>query len=59
MCRNEMIPVAFICDDKYVMPTCVAITSLIGSKNPSTKYAVHIVCASLSEESKKKTLIFD
>ena len=44
------VVVAFICDDGYVVPTCVAITSLLESKNEDTVYDIHIVCASLSEE---------
>ena len=47
------VAVAFISDDGYVMPTCVAINSLICSKKPETVYHIHIVCASLSEESQE------
>lgn len=49
---NKPVAVAFISDDGYVMPTCVAITSLIGSKHKETVCEIHIVCASLSEESR-------
>jgi lipopolysaccharide biosynthesis glycosyltransferase len=43
------IPVAFICDSHYVVPTVVAITSLICNKNPDTYYDVYIIAADLSE----------
>lgn len=48
---GQPIPVVFISDDGYVMPTCVAIQSLVQSKRPDTVYEIHIVCASLTEES--------
>lgn len=43
------VAIALICDDGYVMPTSVAITSLIQSKHAETIYDIYIVCASLSE----------
>lgn len=51
--EKNTVAVAFISDDGYVMPTCVAINSLICSKKPETVYHIHIVCASLSEESQE------
>ena len=50
---QDTVAIAFICDDGYVMPTCVAITSLLCSKKPETIYDIHIVCASLSQESQQ------
>ncbi|MGA2780323.1 MAG: glycosyltransferase family 8 protein [Smithella sp.] len=44
-----MVPVAFICDSHYVIPTVVAITSLICNKNPDTYYDIYIIAADLSE----------
>ena len=43
------VPVAFICDSHYVIPTAVAITSLICNKNPDTNYDIYIITAGLSE----------
>ena len=43
------VPVAFICDSHYVIPTAVAITSLICNKNPNTYYNIYIIGADLSE----------
>lgn len=40
---------AFICDRKYVIPTTVAITSLICNKNPDTNYTIYIITVGLSE----------
>lgn len=48
---HQPVPLVFISDNNYVVPTAVAIWSIIRSKQPDTRYAVHIVCASLSEES--------
>lgn len=49
--KQTTIPIAFICDDNYVMPTSVAISSIIQNKSPNTICDFFIVCASLSEES--------
>jgi len=43
------VSVAFICDSHYVIPTAVAITSLICNKNPDTYYNIYIITADLSE----------
>jgi len=48
------IPVAFICDSHYIMPTAVAITSLICNKNPNTYYDIYIIAADLSEREIEK-----
>ncbi len=45
------IPVCFICDEKYVMPTAVAITSAIMNKNGDTMYEIYVVANNLSNES--------
>lgn len=50
------VPVAFICDSHYVIPTVVAITSLAWNKNPHTYYEIYIVAADLS---KAEMEIFD
>jgi lipopolysaccharide biosynthesis glycosyltransferase len=41
-----------ICDDNFVMPTSVAVTSLIANKADDTRYDVYVVMAECSEESK-------
>jgi lipopolysaccharide biosynthesis glycosyltransferase len=48
------VPVAFICDSHYVIPTAVAITSLIYNKNPTTYYDIYIITADLSEREIEK-----
>lgn len=44
------IPVVFITDDKYVIPTATAIVSLLDNKNPDTKYHVYIITTSLNAD---------
>ena len=44
------IPVVFICDRRYVIPTSVAVSSLICNKKPDTHYVVYIVTTGLPEE---------
>jgi lipopolysaccharide biosynthesis glycosyltransferase len=53
MAKN-MIPVAFISDDNFIMPTCVAITSLLVNKAKDTEYDVYIIMAECSESSYEK-----
>lgn len=48
------IPVVFICDSYYVVPTAVAVTSLICNKNPDTNYVVYIITAGLPEKDIEK-----
>lgn len=48
------VAVAFICDSHYVIPTAVAITSLIFNKNRDTYYAIYIIAAGLSEKEAEK-----
>ncbi len=43
------VPVVFICDRHYVIPTTVAITSLIEHRNPQTRYDIYVIAAELSE----------
>ncbi|MCD8381699.1 MAG: glycosyltransferase [Clostridiales bacterium] len=52
------IPIVLICDDNYIIPTSVAISSMISSKAPETYYEIYIVCASLSEESEAAFSVF-
>ncbi len=46
---DKGIPIALICDDNYVVPTSVTISTMISSKKVDTCYDIYIVCASLSE----------
>lgn len=54
---EKKIPVAFISDDNFIMPTCVAITSLIMNKKPDTVYDIIIIMAECAEESEKRILM--
>jgi lipopolysaccharide biosynthesis glycosyltransferase len=48
------VPIAFICDSHYIIPTAVAITSLICNKNPNTYYDIYLIVADLSEKELEK-----
>ena len=52
--KTPDIPVVFICDDHYAIPTCVAITSLLCNKNEDTRYAVTVLGRALSEENVRR-----
>ena len=53
MAKN-VIPVVLISDDNFIMPTCVAITSLIVNKAKDTEYDVYIIMAECSDSSYAK-----
>lgn len=48
------IPVVFICDENYVLPTCVAIVSMKKNKLDSTNLEVYVLSLDISSESKNK-----
>lgn len=48
---SSRIPLCFICDEYYVMPTAVAITSVIANRNYGTFYDIYVVTNNLSSES--------
>lgn len=54
--NKNIVPIAMICDDNFVMPTCVAITSMLLNKEISTKYKLHIIMAECSKESEQKIM---
>ena len=48
---SAIISLCFICDENYVMPTVVAITSVIANKNCTERYDIYVVANGLSDES--------
>lgn len=50
------IPVVFITDENFIMPTGVAIWSLGESKKPETEYLVYVVMAECSEKSRTEIM---
>lgn len=57
--EKTIIPVALISDDNFIMPTCVAITSLIKNKAPDTFYDIFILMAECQEESEKRIMMLE
>lgn len=57
--EKRIIPVAMISDDNFIMPTCVAITSLIQNKAEGTVYDIFILMAECQEASEKRILMLD
>jgi len=54
---NMQIPIVFITDNNYALPTGVAITSLIINKKPETIYKIHVIVTNdVTEENKEKLL---
>ena len=51
---KEPVRVAFICDDKYAMPTAVAIQSIIENKKPATEIEINIIANEVSPDNLEK-----
>lgn len=48
--NKNYIPIAFVTDNDYVVPTCTAIQSLLESKTAATRYRIYIITVELTEE---------
>ena len=51
---DKTLHLCFICDENYVLPTCVALKSIQINSFKSTKYHVHILMKNTSKEAEKK-----
>gem|GEM_PF-90524 len=56
--KREIIPLCFITDNNFVIPTAVAITSIIKNKSASTGYRIYIVCDKLFRKNRRKFLSY-
>ena len=57
--KNKTVHLAFITDENYAMPTCVALTSLKANKKEYTEYVIHILVYDVAEESELRFLMLD
>ena len=48
--KENYIPIAFVTDNDYVVPTCTAIQSLLESRADLTIYRIYIITVGLTEE---------
>ena len=48
---NNAVEIAFILDEGFVIPTSVAITSLVKNKNKDTNYNIYLIASNLSDYS--------
>ena len=48
-----VLHVVFICDENYVMPTVVAISSIYANKKAESTYCIHVICSDVSENSRR------
>lgn len=51
---NQIIPICFIFDKNYIMPTCVAITSMLINREKDTKYHVILIGVGCENEDLSK-----
>lgn len=49
---KKFLPIVYICDDAYIVPTIVSIQSLCMNKKEETCYVIHIITAALNDENK-------
>ena len=56
---SNVIPIAMVTDDNYIMPTSVTIKSLIKNKKPDTIYEIYIITDKVSVDSKKILKTFE
>lgn len=47
---EKQLPIVLICDKNFIMPTAVAITSLIRNKDAATFLDIHILCSDCAPE---------
>ena len=57
--RNNIIDIAFILDNGFVIPTATAITSLIKNKHKDTIYRINLVTSNLSKENIDKFKLYE
>lgn len=48
------VNICFLTDNGYVMPTCVAITSMIENKKKETIYNIYLLCINVTKDNEKK-----
>ena len=48
--QYHVIPIAMICDENFVMQTCVALTSMRRNKASNTVYEIYVIMADCSKE---------
>ena len=56
--KRSFIPICFITDDNYVIPTATAIQSLLESKEAETCYDIYIISTSLTKNNIEKFHLF-
>lgn len=53
----EKINVAYITDERYAMPTCISVYSLIVNKECNDAFNIFIICNEVSDKAKKRFLM--
>lgn len=54
MDESGLMHIAFISDELFALPTGVAITSLLATRNQRIRYSIHIISSGLSDDSKAR-----
>ena len=54
--QYQIIPIAMICDENFVMQTCVALTSMRRNKAANTVYEVYVIMADCRKEAEADIL---
>lgn len=54
--QDKSVNLALICDENYVMPTVVAMTSMKATKDAYSTYSVYVFTSDVSKESREKII---
>ena len=54
--QQESVEIIFITDQKFLLPTCVAIQSLYTNRNRNRSYSIHVVCNQVAKEESNRLL---
>lgn len=57
--KTNVIPIVFICDQGYVIPTCTAIASMIKAKKRNTQYNITIIAVDLSDTEIRRFAMYE
>lgn len=56
MAQREILEIIFITDEKFLLPTCVAIQSLYTNRNRNRVYCIHVVCNQVTDDGSARLL---
>ncbi|OUN94045.1 glycosyltransferase [Blautia sp. An46] len=56
---NDVVPIVFICDKGYAIPTSTAIASIVKAKRRNTRYKITIIAVGLSDSDIRRFAVYE